>query len=265
MLKDELIARIRTRLAGEERTRGEKAFLGFFVEYLRRLDIKRYEQGGFRTILDYLPQMVGDAFEDFRTSEAEWVLSYRIEYESATERPVPNLQQIGASELLVRSCAIVSLSFLFRDIVGEERMREQLDSYLNAESRVLQLYIDKFLRLVYRKGLFNLIKDESGGFAGKFGEVSLRCYICAGRVMFTFARSNSQGADDIQVSFLAEDGDQLAYTAGVQSVCASLSECMAMIDEVIAYWPIDKAGQARQFAQSNDVFFALPTETESVA
>lgn len=264
MLKDELIARIRTRLAGEERTRGEKAFLGFFVEYLRRLDIKRYEESGFRNILDYLPQIVGDAFEDFRTSKAEWVESYRAEYEKETGSPVPCLQQIGVTDLLARCGTIITLSFLFRDIVGEERMRDQLDSYLNAESRTIQLYIDKFLRLVYRRGLFDLIKDASGGFTGKFGEVDLRCYICAGRVMFTFARSNSQGADGMQVSFVAEDGDQAAYTAGLQSVCASLSECIAMIDEVTANWPSDKAEQARQFAQSAKVFFALPTETEAI-
>ena len=43
-MKKDLIARVRRQLASEANTKCEKAFFGFFVEYLRRLDIEDDEE-----------------------------------------------------------------------------------------------------------------------------------------------------------------------------------------------------------------------------
>lgn len=251
MKKADLILLARNRLAGEARTKGEKAFLSFFIEYLRRLDIAHDEKYDFYQLDSYLPQIVGDAFEEFRTSEADWVVSYRKKFEREVEHRVPNLTDIGDSDSIHRALEINTLGYLFRDITGCDRVKHQIEAYLNAEMATLQLYVDKFLRLVYRNGLYNLVKDVGGGMSGRFGEVDLRCFITAGRVMFTFARQ--VGDSEIDVTFIAEDGDPNAYSAGVQSVCATLPECIAMINEVIDNWPTDGDEQARLFTRNESV------------
>ena len=156
--------------------------------------------------------------------------------------------QIGEGGDVFRSIGIVNLlAHLFCDIVGNGYPGHQISSYLNAEMNTLKLYIDKFLRVVYRKGLYDLVKDAGGGMGGTFGEVKLRCFISAGHVIFTFARNVEES--EISVTFIAEDGDPNAYGAGVQSVFATLPECMAMIDDVIAGWPTDGVEQARNVRQ----------------
>lgn len=259
MKKADLIARVHRRLAGESKARGEKAFLGFFVEYLRRLNIDYDKKYDFYNLTPYLPQIIGDAFEEFRTSEDEWVMSYRAEFEEDTDSEVPNLMQIGECYSVFRSIEISALGNLFSDIVGDGYLGHKISSYLNAEMTTLQLYIDKFLRVVYRKGLYDLVKDASGGMGGTFGGVELRCFISAGRVMFTFARKVDES--EISVTFIAEDGDPNAYSAGVQSVLATLPECMAMIDEVIANWSPDRGEQARMFVSWDSVMLDVVAAT----
>jgi hypothetical protein len=252
MKKVELIASVRRQLGREAKTRGETAFLGFFAEYLRRLEIEHDEKYDFHYLTPYLPQIIGDAFEDFRTNDADWATGFRIGYESETGYYVPNLMQIGDGDNVFRSIVTTNLGILFREITEMNHVEGAITSYLNAEMATLQLFVDKFLRLVYRKGLYDLvIKTGGGGMNGRFGDVDLRCFITAGRVMFTFARQ--VGESETSVTFIAEDGDPNAYSAGIQSALAPLSECMAMIDEVIANWPSDGDEQAKQFTSSDSV------------
>ncbi len=255
MTKDELIAQIRLRLAGEARTRGEKAFLGYFVEYLRRLDLKHWERYGFRSLIDYLPQIIGDAFELLRTGNEEWVTSYRREFRIDTEQEVPCLQQVGVTNLIYRSLVVNHLSFLFKELLNYEGIRFDIDAYFNAETRTLQLYFDKFIRDVYRNGLFTIITGQSGGFKGVFGNTELRCHALAGRVMFTFTRTDGSDEDVANVSFVAEDEDDTGYSAGLQSVNTTLVEGVTMITEVINVWPTNKDEQELMFKKSPDVCF----------
>ncbi len=243
--------RVRRQLARDAKTRGETAFLAFFLEHLRRLEIEHDEKYDFYYLTPYLPQIIGDAFEEFRTSEEEWIAIHRAEFERETRHPVPNLTTIGDGDNVFRSIEIGALANLFRDITEMPHVETAITSYLNAEMSTLQLYIDKFLRHVYRKGLYDLVKDAGGGMGGRFGEVELRCFISAGRAMFTFARPIDD--NEISVTFIAEDGDPNAYSAGIQSVFATLPECIAMIEEVIAHWPTDGDEQARVFTHSDSV------------
>lgn len=244
MKKLELIQKLQQRLLGKTNMRGDKAFLNFFIDYLQRLEIDHEKRFDFWRIDAHLPQIIADAFEEFRTSAEEWVIVHRRAYEVNTEHHVPDLTNVGDG--IDRALVVQSLQYLFKEALGNDWIAPQLDAYLNAESYVLQKSFDKFLRHVYRKGLYELIThDTKRGMDGQFGKTQLRTFVTAGRIMFTFARPGKK--DEISVSFVAEDGDPDGYSAGTQSVFATLSEAIAMIEDVIANWPSDQSEQAAVF------------------
>ncbi|HLM83628.1 MAG TPA: hypothetical protein VK254_00230 [Candidatus Bathyarchaeia archaeon] len=249
MKKPELIARLRQRLLTGGKNKSEDPFVKFFIDYLTLLVITHDEKYDHWHIDHYLPQIVADAYELLRTSEEEWVVMYRLNYEKLTEHEVPNLLEIGATDGIYRAIVAETLGWLFKEVVGHDHMKDVFDEYLNAQSNALMGTFDKFLRQVFRRGLYDLIEGKDArGMSGKFSETDLRTYVIAGRLAFTFAKK--QGEDEISVTFVAEDSDPNAYSAGIQSVYATLPECMVMIEDVIRLWPSDKVVQAQVFGDN---------------
>ncbi len=103
--------------------------------------------------------------------------------------------------------------------------------------------------------------------SGTFGKTDLRTFCTAGRTMFTFARRmpgksgiylggelvKTLPYQELSVSFVAEDNDPTALSAGLQSVHATLPEAMALIEDVIKAWPSEKRAQKKVFADSASV------------
>ena len=237
---------------GRARSRGETPFVLFFAEWLKKLDIPQDAKYDFWEIDHHVPQLVIDAFEDLRTGQDDLAVRCREEYEAETGNEVPNLIEMNASHSLDQALTVQTTGYMLEDIVGRGA-RQQFDAYANAQRYALQASFDKFLRLVFRRGLNDLIgKCKARGMAGKFGETDLRTFVCAGRLMFTFARQMNEG--EISVSFLAEEDDRVALSAGIQSESASLAEAMSMIEDVISRWPADNSQkQAELFKASKNV------------
>lgn len=233
--------------------KGQKAFARFFAWWLEKLDIPSDEKYGFWQIEPHLPQLAVDAFEHLRTGTDEETRRFREDYETETGHEVPNITDLGASRILdQRSAVQTTLGFMLQEITGQDQVEHKIDTYCNAQNYVLQQSFDKFLRLVWRKGMFEIVdKCAKRGMSGKFGETELRTYILAGRVMFTFAR-RKEGETGVYlggklvktlphqeggVSFVGEDGDPLGLSAGLQSVDTDLHTCINMIEDVIKNWP----------------------------
>lgn len=247
--------------------KGQRAFANFLVHYLEKLKITHDEKYDFWDIEPHLPQLMVDAFEELRTGIDTATVGFRKEYEVETGHDVPNITDLGASDVLDRASAVqTTLGFMLREITGQDWVESKIDTYCNAQSYVLQQAFDKFLRLVYRRGLCE-VAEKCGvrGMSGRFSETDLRTYIMAGRIMFTFARRIDKSKDSYykkgkdlfcnewSVSFVGEDGDSLCLSAGIASVGCDFLIALKMIEDVITHWPVNQDKQIKLFKADTKV------------
>jgi hypothetical protein len=151
---------------------------------------------------------------------------------------------LGASSIFDQGVAVqTTLGFMLREVTGNVWVEKAIDTYCNAQRYVLQQAFDKFLRLVYRRGLGEIINGcDKVGMSGKFGQTELRTFITGGRVIFTFARRIEEGnesGNECSVSFVGEADDLLCLSAGLQSVYCDLRTALDIIEDVIKNWPQD--------------------------
>ena len=250
--------------------KGEETFALFFANWLQNLDIPSDEKYDFYDLTPYLPQLALDAFEAMRTGTGHDAVFLRKRYEKERQERMVNLLELGeeGGSGVDQVLGVQMLQYVLRAIVRGDHLEAKMDSYCNAQRHALHLQFDKFLRLVYQRGLFTIIAaTSSSGMEGKFGATSLRTWVCAGRTMFTFARPKKR-RDEVSVSFVAGDDDCLALEAGIQSVNASLSTGLSMIDDVIRYWPKSEKDQKAVF-KAEDVapvaVFAMRAQNQAKA
>lgn len=257
MQKKELMTRLKTFvLLGRAEWKGQKSFVQFFALWLKETELKN-ENWEHWHIDHYVPQLVVDAFEELRTGASELATRWREKYQQETGHGVPNLTEMGESSSLDQAGAVQITGFMLDKVMGNTWISTKLDAYANSQRHVLQLNFDKFLRTVYGKGLYDIIqKSKHRGMSGKFGDTELRTFSTAGSLKFTFARPGKMfkcSDQETSVSFVAEDDDRIALSAGIQSEYASLTEAMAMIEDVIKGWPTKKKDQAKVFTVDKDV------------
>ncbi len=278
MHKHELIERLMAFAApiadGEEdriQWKGQRDFVAYFIHYLQKLDIPSDAKYDFWDITPYLPELAVDAFEQFRTNDDLLTRTMRAIYEERTGHEVPNITDLGASDVLTQASAVqTTLGFMLKDVTGLERVEQHIDAYCNAQKYVLQQTFDKFLRRVYRQGLYALINaSELRGMQGEFGETELRTYTMAGRLLFTFARRIDKSKDgyyeegdrvicnERSVSFVAEEDDPLCLSSGIQSVYADFRTALDMIEDVIRLWPEGAEARAQLYKENATVGFGL--------
>lgn len=272
MHKKELISKLVDFVADYNTTsevtwKGQLPFVKFLIYYLTNLEIPADEKYDFWSLRQYLPQIMVDAFEDFRTNPSEEAEAFRQEWKQELGHDVPNIIDIGVSDVLNQSSAIqTTLGFMLKHALGDEWIEKNIDAYCNAQKYVIEQTFDKFLREVYRRGLGKIINDSRDrGMSGTFGVTELRSYVVAGRIMLTFARridpskeGHYQNGDywiinEHSISFVCEEDDPLCYSAGLQSVCADFRTCLDMIDDVILNWSAEAQQQKKQFAASQSV------------
>lgn len=249
------------------RWKGQRAFANFLIHYLENLQIPHDEKYDFWTIEHHLPELMVDAFEQLRTGSDDTTVRFRQAYEAETEHEVPNIIDLGASNILDQGSAVqTTLGFMLKELTGQDWVEHKIDTYCNAQKYVLQQIFDKFLRLVYRKGLGEMAdKCDKRGMSGKFGETELRTFIMAGRIMFTFARRIDKSKDSYykkggelycnewSVSFVGEDGDPLCLSAGIQSVYGDFRTILDMIEDVIKHWSQDQEEQKKLYKANTKV------------
>ncbi len=249
MKKEELIAELSNFLKGEIKSRGQKSFGEFFIEYLKRLDTAYYDDH-YGDIVPYLPELIVDAFEQLRVKTDDSTTRFREAYENETGWSVPNITDLGESDSMDQSSAVETASSLFEKITNSDWLKDKIDAYCNAQKHVLQQTFDKFLRRVYRNGLFEIISQcQKRGMSGEFGYTVLRTHVSAARIMFTFARKQEKG--EVSVSFLAAENDNLALGAGIQSICADFYTALDMINDVVNLWP-DTEKKRNDIYQENE-------------
>lgn len=238
---------------GNRGWKGQRPFARYLIHYLEDLTIPSDEEYDFWRIEDYLPQILVDAWDSFRTSSDHTAVVQRENYKEELEHEVPNITDLGASPLSDQTHAVQTiLGFMIRDITDNQWIEGAIDEYVNAELHLLQQRFDKFLRKVYKNGMFKIIKECSmRGMSGTFGDTELRTYVIAGRTMLTFARK--QEDEEISFSFVSDDVDPNGLSAGIQSVYADLLNCLGMIDDVINNWPSDPVEQERVFKTNEEV------------
>lgn len=160
---------------------------------------------------------------------------------------VPNITSLGASPILDQVSAVqTNLGFMMKEVTGYDWIEESIDKYVKAEFYLVQQRFDKFLRVVYKRGMFKIIKESpERGMSGTFGSTELRTYVFAGRTMFTFVHKNKGGEESL--SFVSDDVDPNGLSAGIQSVYTDLAGALGMIDDIITNWPSDTTMQKRLF------------------
>ena len=273
MKKAELVATI-TQFAEHRdiRWKGQKTLMRFFAGWLDRLEVAQDAKYDFWQIDSYVPQLIVDALDDLRNGTDEFCAGFRTTYVAETGHDVPDVTDLGASDLLDQTMLVQTVGFSLRDGMGLDHIERSFDAYANAQRYVLQHTFDKFVRLVYRQGLCELIDaSRHRGMSGRFGKTDLRSFVMAGRVMLTFARrrrgvttvSDATGAERLRlpyvetsVSFVAEQDDKNGLSAGIQSTQATLIEAMTMIDDVINHWPTSKMERSKIYRHSKDVCIA---------
>ncbi len=233
--------------------KGQLPFAYYLIYYLEDLTIPSDEEYDFWRIEDYLPQILVDAWDTFRTSTDERAVLCRENYQKELNHEVPNITELGASPILDQGHAVQTiLGFMMRAVTENEWIEGAIDEYVNAELHLLQQRFDKFLRKVYKNGMFKIINEcRKRGMSGTFGDTELRTYVIAGRTMFTFARK--QGDEEISFSFVSDDIDPNGLSAGIQSVYADLLNCLGMIDDVINNWPSVPVEQEQIFKTNEEV------------
>ena len=211
-------------------SRGETILAGMFARWLEDSDAPndRQECVWTRDLDKYLVE----AFAEF-VGDPKWA-DARQAYERETMHPVPDLLDVYAGGLH-RTLVVHSLSRLMPLLAGDGGwLRERLAVTFGAQMSVIDHARRRFVRLAYRKLMPRIKEEHHRGNVGVFGSTKLMTFDCAGRVMFTFSR------DSGQITYIADASDMYGNRSGPNAPGAPYAECVAMIEDVIAHWDIDK-------------------------
>ena len=236
---------------GVEATNGRDDLARFLADYLSELDIPADQKWDFWQIDHHIPQLVLGAFETLRMSEGESSREFSVHYGGVMGRATVDPTDIWGGGV-EQSLFVQNLGYMLKDALGFDWLAKEIDMIFNAERHLLEQLFYKFLSRVFQRGLFRAI-DESPkrSMSGTFGETTLRTYILAGRLMFTFARPGERAEQN--VSFVCGDDDALGLGSGVQTVYTDMQTAIAMINDVITAWPEERSAQAEMFTADGSI------------
>lgn len=210
-------------------SRGEAMLAGMFARWLDESGVP--EGDGFSNWMCDIPCYVVEAYAEF-TSDPKWDLA-RDAYRKATDRDIPDLVDAHAGGIH-RTLVAHSVCRLMPLLADAKWLRPMLESTLNAQMVVIDHAWRRFVRVAYRKLMPRIKSELHRGNVGVFGSTTLLTFDCAGRIMFTFQR------DSGTITYVADASDMYGTRSGPNSPGAPYAECVAMIEDVIAHWDIDK-------------------------
>jgi len=181
-------------------------------------------------VLD-VPKYVVEAYADF-SADPKWEAE-RLAYRTETGCDIPDLVDAHAGGLH-RTLVAHSVCRLLPLLAKAPWLKAMLESTLGAQMAVIEHAWRRFVRVAYRKLMPRVKAERHRGNAGMFGTTKLMTFDCAGRVMFTFQR------DSCQITYVADASDMYGNRSGPNAPGAPYAECVAMIEDVIAHWDIDK-------------------------
>jgi len=218
------------------RTKGQATFALFLSKYIAGLKIPHDQEYDFWQIDNHIPSILVGAIRAFEKSEELWIVEFRKTYEKEIEHPFYDPTQVYAGNNVHAALEVSMIQELIYNITEAGYLRHEIDVLLNAERNLVGLRFAQFQDQVYHVGGLNKVitECEFKGMSGKFGETTLRSYVMAGRLMFTFSRGS--GENESTVSFVCEEDDPVGLGGGLQSCYAELPVAISMIEDVITNW-----------------------------
>lgn len=242
MTKQEFINRLRWFAANEGRglpdeyghpdyapSRGEAILAGMFARWLDKSGVP--EGDDLCEWVRDLPQYVTEAYAEF-ASDPKWHAARRA-YRIRTGYDIPDLVDANVGGVH-RALVAYSVCRLLPLLADAKWLRPMLESTLGAQMAVIDHAWRRFVRVAYRKLMPRIKAELHRGNVGMFGSTKLLTFDCAGRVMFTFQR------DTGTITYVADASDMYGTRSGPNFPGAPYAECVAMIEDVIAHWDIDK-------------------------
>lgn len=256
-------------------SRGELLLIDAIARYFEDHTEIDDQELGLNWFCDLKKHLV-DAFEEFRTHPKHQVLreTYKSQMGGVWPEGIPDLLDVRGSfgwQHVTRD--LVELLPLIAGRCGGAWLKRDLDGYFHAEAEVINHAWRRFIRCCYRPFAPQLKQVQHRGNSGLFGRTTLRSYGTAGRVMFTFARTEApsdvlakvtelvntegvtaenkvaaleallmivpspdSGPDAQQITFVADDSDLYGFRSGMNFPDVGYAKCVEMINDVIDHW-----------------------------
>jgi hypothetical protein len=251
--KQAFIRSLETFLAsGQITMKGQRELAAHYIHYFRKTDIAADRKYDFWKMEAYLPQLMLDGFMDLLSSEDRVTASIREQLREETSHlMLGDPSKIGAIPATDQVLWIQSIDGILRGVGIHEITCAKVEAMFTAEIRMVELAFRRFVQEVFCTGLYEVINSgTSSGMHATFGAdrdtpTTLRTFVSAGRIMFTFACEGVLGEDSI--TFVGTEDDPLLLSAGLQSVDTSLATALQMFDTVRSCWPAEPEQQAASF------------------
>lgn len=259
-------------------SRGEvtlvRAIADYFDDHPEIVD----KDSGINWLVD-LGKYLVDAFEEFRTLPKYQALREQYQLDGGEMRyEIPDLLDLrGSYQHGHVTHDLERLMPILAGRCGGEWLERDLTCRFGAEAMVIDHAWRRFVRICYRPIAPRIKAERHRGNSGLFGRTTLRSYVLAGRIMFTFSRTSTvsdvlakvtelvntadvtaenkvaaleallmiipapdEGPDVQSVSFVADESDMYGFRSGLNYPHTPYAECVAMINDVIDNWDSDK-------------------------
>jgi hypothetical protein len=254
-------------------SRGELLLVNAIADYFEAHTEITDKDLGINWFVDLHKHLV-EAFEEFRTHPKHATLRSLYKGQVGTGDEIPDLLDIRGR--YAHGHVVYDLVKLMPQLAGRMGgawLEADLQGYFNAEATVIDHAWKRFVRKCYRPIAHRIKEERHRGNSGLFGRTTLRSYVLAGRIMFTFSRTSTvsdvlakvaelmdtqgvtaenkvaaleallmitpapdDGPDVQQVSFVGDDSDMYGFRAGMNYPDVGYAECVAMVDDVVAHW-----------------------------
>lgn len=237
--------------SGQLTMRGQQPLAAHYINYFRKTDIAADRKYDFWDMEAYLPQLMLDGFMDLLNSEDRVTAHIREQLEEQTSLVLGDPSRIGAIPATDQVLWVQSIDGILRGAGVHEVTCSKVEMLFMAEVRMVELAFRRFVQDVFSSGLFELINGGiTSGMSGTFQDqgdtpTTLRTFMTAGRIMFTFACG--VGSHEESITFVGTEDDPLLLGAGLQSVQTDLVTALKMFDTVSTCWPADSEAQAGCF------------------
>lgn len=226
MKKQDLIDRFRT-------ASRSSSLATYLADYFEKLDIPADEKYDFWNIDPYLAKLLLEPIEAY--------------YAIHGGESMPSITMLGPVNAIRQTQAQLEVRYLLEEVTGSAEFAASCMTLFTAEQSLMKQEFQRFVNQVHRKGLFDVISAcKNPGMSGEFGKTTLRSYVLAGRLMYTFVRSSGDDYEE-SITFVCSDDDPNAMDAGLQTCYASLDGALAMFRNVITHWPATVEEQTKVY------------------
>lgn len=238
--------------------RAARVLAQFFCGYLARFEadpsLLCVGSTDWRFTENLLPAIVCDGIEELAVSENKEYASLRYQYLLHQRLPIVSLEGLEATHpkttSLARSNLVRIIERFVEDTAGQSAAK-RVERYINTPLYALRHSFDGFLRAVYRKGLYALVKHHarvSRESRGAFGRTTLTTYVADGEVRITFSRTPlGRKANELRLVRFCVSDTTRGTNPEFFGCDVDLKTALAMIEDVRTHWPSEEQRQRKVF------------------